>query len=102
MRIITFGNATVYSLHWCVYAARIVPEDLIDDIDPGTKFFVTKNIGSGLVIDSQYTSFPPTLARWRAICNDSANNVWLGYPRDDIEDLNPFYSKIVDSLITER
>ena len=72
-----------YSADWAIFSRHCIPTALVTIINStlgmGTKkYFISKNIGSGLVLDSGHSSFLVAQTRFLTVVNDSDNDDYLG------------------------
>lgn len=102
MRILRHPANTTRAPNWCIFTTHIVPTTLSSSITGGTTYFVTKDVGSGIVVHSQHTSFQAAETEWISICNDVANNNHLGIGRPNVVSFNPMTKTINMSNIQDQ
>ena len=71
--------------------------------DASKPYFITKDVGSGLVVDSEVSNWATAESRYIAICNASAADDYLGgSDRPLVIALNMITHRITNNIITGR
>tara|TARA_R100000458_G_C8251839_1_gene228659 strand:- start:540 stop:857 length:318 start_codon:yes stop_codon:yes gene_type:complete len=104
MLIYRHPASTSYAPNWALWTKDVVPTSLKPTFNHADRnYFITKDVGAGIVVDAEYATYSAAAARWVALCNSSAANAYLGGAlRGDVAALNINTHKIVNGIITSR
>ena len=104
MRIYHHPASTSYAPNWAIWQKILIPNTLVSSLSDASKpYFITKDVGSGIVVDNEAANWASAESRYIAICNASAADDYLGGAgRPLVVALNMITHRITDNIITAR
>jgi len=104
MRIYHHPAATSYAPNWAIWKKVLIPSSIVGDLTDSSKpFFTTKDTGSGIELEGEWSTWSSAESRYITMCNDSSADDYLGGSgRPLVVALNIVTHKIVNSLVTAK
>ena len=104
MRIYHHPASTAQAPNWAIWSKTLVPNTLVSSLSDVSKpFFLTKDVGSGILVDSEVANWAAAESRYIALCNASAADSYLGGSgRADVISLNIITHRITNNLVVAR
>ena len=103
MLIYRHPASTRFAAKWAIWKKITVPTSLVGVFNHSDrKYFITKDVGSGIELVEEYTLLSVAEAAFIGICNDSSADTYLGAGRADITAINLKTHTITGGLVTAR
>jgi len=104
MKIYRHPAATSYSTNWAIWSKGLIPTSLVADLtEPSKPYFTTKDTGSGIEVEGEWSTWSSAESSYITMCNASSADDYLGGSgRPLVIALNVITHRITDGIITAR
>ena len=92
---------TVYAKDWAIWKKFLAPPAIKTAFSHADRpFYITKNVGSGIVLVDEYATWSSAESRYIAICNHSDADDYLGAGRASVIAINLNTQTVRNGVIT--